>query len=1381
MPPHLLSEEAIRHLALKLFNPAEVSDDLYFAYRPKNIAHHEFSKILRDNVTYTDYLEMLAGLQPEEKCSIVKRFLSDPSLLTPVARWQEFLDTLLPKECRAMVNHMDLRAHGISGNTFKRIMAVKKRTPPSLRIECLRPPPAAPVVHQLATPETSHSSSSSESPEAPDVHMTDSSDIELDEEDGLAGEQDSTYFSNNADSASVATHPNGLGEPHNPVAPSPDPSTLQSLRAGGRQSFEASITTAVNSTSAYGGTTNEDSLGRVVPQYYLTETIGGAVHEVVPLEADMHVGDMDRELASDDGALVSDEQHLQGQEVPPGNIDSDELTDDDISESSVLSSSLSESSDSEIERQGLRNGPGPPTRTASALTDGTLHVSMTRAFPTDAVSPSTVQTFHSAPEQLLSKESTPTSSPPQSHTSLLGVRRPSKDFTSQHADPTEREDIKLMTNRDNAFSSGSSDESSPGEANENEQTAKIATIDPKLEDMPEHSPNQSCDRSITRSQSPRIAIERLPKSVLAQFHAGHAESSRVDDGQAVNQRRRSDSDRASTRQAASSSPLDELSKSPTPVRWDPDGTGGGDDHDSGEKPPKKRKRTGAKSDHFESPAKKQRVPAGTSAVKFPPTTAPRFGLVQENLWEEPFKLLVAVVFLNKTAGRSAMPIYRQLMEKYPTPKLLADADKDELLEMIRTLGLQRQRRDKLIKLARTWISDPPQKGRRHRTLHYPERNDGKGLKPEEVVETDNQDCAGALEIGHMPGCGPYANDSWRIFCRDFLRGVANGYNGEGAAFGFEPEWKRVLPLDKELRAFLRWMWLKEGYIWDPLTGKKRVADEATLEKAKRDVTEWDVPDENVQHEEEGDLSLETNDEVSPDNQQSEGVGQSQSPSVKREPADSEGDYKMGEANLDQAQTVHTDHAAQIFNSQNTVDPDVGTQVPPGWESSQTAATIRAREDAASFTPFIDITKSADISHPSIGRVTQHPLWDLFHDPKPMSALATPAYDMPGTGTRDFGRLDGACEQPRLSCESHAEPQKHYTTPFGSKPTQDMYASITTNDLARYGLTPKQYISPFKRYNAAHDTPLSGTNSKPYVSTFDPLTAAYDKRHPDSGFMSEAPAMANDQGPHNVSACMAGGNATSYPEFIQPDLPIAEVDGFPGHDRLASSSRLLHTPPLPTFLTSPLPPTAPRVPRAQTEEIFDAFTYGDYPPPTFPTTASNSKLGFHNSVQANPPPPSPPWHHAPPPNTMPLATDTQDPAYPPNPPFYPTNLPQSHLDASIQSQLTAQVASIASLEVSIEDLKRRHNVSASPSQETMALEAGELRMIALQLKVEARRALMLQAMGEVKRDEERGRERKTARGGGGWWWPFVAGQASPGESTGVSPGESGVGSSPFLSE
>lgn len=96
---------------------------------------------------------------------------------------------------------------------------------------------------------------------------------------------------------------------------------------------------------------------------------------------------------------------------------------------------------------------------------------------------------------------------------------------------------------------------------------------------------------------------------------------------------------------------------------------------------------------------------------------------------------------------------------------------------------------------------------------------------------DDDDRVGAWEIAHLAGVGPYAIDSWRIFCRDKLRGLADGYNGEGAGADFEPEWKRVLPMDKELRAYLRWKWLQEGWDWNPTTGKRHKASEALLEAA----------------------------------------------------------------------------------------------------------------------------------------------------------------------------------------------------------------------------------------------------------------------------------------------------------------------------------------------------------------------------------------------------------------------------------------------------------------------------------------------------------------------------------------------------------------------
>ncbi|KAH0359649.1 DNA glycosylase, partial [Aureobasidium melanogenum] len=271
---------------------------------------------------------------------------------------------------------------------------------------------------------------------------------------------------------------------------------------------------------------------------------------------------------------------------------------------------------------------------------------------------------------------------------------------------------------------------------------------------------------------------------------------------------------------------------------------------------KPRKSTGTTSEHFTpSPnAKRKRVPAGTSAVPFPKLSAPRFGLIQERLANDPFRLLIAVTFLNKTHGKAARPIFEQVMETYPTPSDLAAANVSELSEMIHSLGFQNQRARKLIKIAETWVGQPPQKGKLFRTMDYPNKGNGRHLKPKETVDEDVEDCiqAGALEVAHIYGLGPYAWDSWRIFCRDKFRGVAEGYNGEGVPgykpssqakedSVFEPEWKRVVPLDKELRACLRWMWLREGWEWDPLTGNKKKAAPTLMREASDGVATWDEP------------------------------------------------------------------------------------------------------------------------------------------------------------------------------------------------------------------------------------------------------------------------------------------------------------------------------------------------------------------------------------------------------------------------------------------------------------------------------------------------------------------------------------------------------------
>ncbi|OAX80642.1 hypothetical protein ACJ72_05020 [Emergomyces africanus] len=233
-----------------------------------------------------------------------------------------------------------------------------------------------------------------------------------------------------------------------------------------------------------------------------------------------------------------------------------------------------------------------------------------------------------------------------------------------------------------------------------------------------------------------------------------------------------------------------------------------------------------------SPYFPQKRGNATSCLPFPPLAAQSFGLIQEKLAHDPFRLLIATIFLNRTRGEAAIPVLYSVFERYPTISALAEAQEEDVVEMIRCLGFQNVRARKCIALAKLWIETPPVKGRRYRKLHYPNKGDGRDIKPGECVGDD--DPRVAWEIAHLPGLGSYAIDSWRIFCRDALRGLASDWKGTEASDNeFVPEWKSVVPRDKELRGYLIWMWLKEGWEWEKETGGRRRASKKLLRAARK--------------------------------------------------------------------------------------------------------------------------------------------------------------------------------------------------------------------------------------------------------------------------------------------------------------------------------------------------------------------------------------------------------------------------------------------------------------------------------------------------------------------------------------------------------------------
>lgn len=194
-----------------------------------------------------------------------------------------------------------------------------------------------------------------------------------------------------------------------------------------------------------------------------------------------------------------------------------------------------------------------------------------------------------------------------------------------------------------------------------------------------------------------------------------------------------------------------------------------------------------------------------------------YGLIQEIVTPNVFRLLVATCLLNQTKGRAAMPVFWELLRRWPDEHSLAKADVVELTELLQPIGLHNIRARRLVNMAQTMVEIP--------------YDENKLFKSRDRTAPDTP-------IGIYPGVGRYAIDSWRIFVAG--GGASVGLRGAKPTSPFDsvlktakdapfppldtqvpataPEWKSVMPLDKELRAYLIWRWAQEGHVWDPLRG-----------------------------------------------------------------------------------------------------------------------------------------------------------------------------------------------------------------------------------------------------------------------------------------------------------------------------------------------------------------------------------------------------------------------------------------------------------------------------------------------------------------------------------------------------------------------------------
>jgi methyl-CpG-binding domain protein 4 len=109
-----------------------------------------------------------------------------------------------------------------------------------------------------------------------------------------------------------------------------------------------------------------------------------------------------------------------------------------------------------------------------------------------------------------------------------------------------------------------------------------------------------------------------------------------------------------------------------------------------------------------------------------PRDASPYGLIQEELRDQPWRLLVACIMLNLTNIKQVRPIIWEFFRRYSTPEAAASADETELAELIRPLGLYNRRAKSIIRLSSA--------------ITRPWR-----------------------DVDDLPGVGKYAADSFRIF------------------------------------------------------------------------------------------------------------------------------------------------------------------------------------------------------------------------------------------------------------------------------------------------------------------------------------------------------------------------------------------------------------------------------------------------------------------------------------------------------------------------------------------------------------------------------------------------------------------------------------------
>jgi len=140
-------------------------------------------------------------------------------------------------------------------------------------------------------------------------------------------------------------------------------------------------------------------------------------------------------------------------------------------------------------------------------------------------------------------------------------------------------------------------------------------------------------------------------------------------------------------------------------------------------------------------------------MKWKPPNSPH-RLIQESLWPNEWRILVSCLLLNQTTRKQVDRVIDHLFHVYPGPCSMAMAKDEDLKAIITPLGMSNKRTMTLKRFSEEYMAK----------------------KWDTPIE--------------LYGCGKYAEDAWRIFCKG--------------------EWRSVEPNDHALTDYYNYLRKNEG-------------------------------------------------------------------------------------------------------------------------------------------------------------------------------------------------------------------------------------------------------------------------------------------------------------------------------------------------------------------------------------------------------------------------------------------------------------------------------------------------------------------------------------------------------------------------------------------